>query len=191
MKEISVTETVHVTKYVAVDNTVFTSKSECEKYEQTAECALMQRYKPLVVKTVTEYDIFACGSDDSVVDVIKLTEAKDIDTVIQLYRLRNSHLERPEYKKWIDEAHKKPLPRFPRRIGVVTSLAGAVLRDIYHVSSRRWPLVQLVLYPVQVQGEGAAEQIAEAIGFFNRSCSVDTLIVGRGGGSMEDAGMAL
>jgi hypothetical protein len=67
----------------------------------------MQRYKPLVVKTVTEYDIFACGSEDSVVDVIKLTEAKDIDTVIQLYRLRNSHLERPEYKKWIDEAHKK------------------------------------------------------------------------------------
>ena len=107
MKEISVTETVHVTKYVAVDNTVFTNKSECEKYEQTAECALMQRYKPLVVKTVTEYDIFACGSEDCVVDIIKLIEAKDIDTVIQLYRLRNSHLERPEYKKWIDEAHKK------------------------------------------------------------------------------------
>ena len=85
-----------------------------------------------------------------------------------------------------DEVHKKPLPRFPKRIGVVTSLAGAVLRDIYHVSSRRWPMVQLVLYPVQVQGEGAAKQIAEAIAFFNRSCPVDTLIVGRGGGSMED-----
>ena len=85
-----------------------------------------------------------------------------------------------------DEAHKKTLPRFPKRIGVVTSLAGAVLRDIYHVSSRRWPMVQLVLYPVQVQGEGAAKQIAEAIAFFNRSCPVDTLIVGRGGGSMED-----
>ena len=85
-----------------------------------------------------------------------------------------------------DEVHKKPLPRFPRRIGVVTSLAGAVLRDIYHVSSSRWPMVQLVLYPVQVQGEGAAKQIAEAIAFFNRSCPVDTLIVGRGGGSMED-----
>lgn len=85
-----------------------------------------------------------------------------------------------------DEVHKKPLPRFPSRIGVVTSLAGAVLRDIYHVSSRRWPMVQLVLYPVQVQGEGAAKQIAEAIAFFNRSCPVDTLIVGRGGGSMED-----
>lgn len=85
-----------------------------------------------------------------------------------------------------DEAHKQPLPRFPRKIGVVTSSAGAVLRDIYRVTSHRWPMVQLVLYPVQVQGEGAAEQIAEAISFFNRSYPVDALIVGRGGGSMED-----
>lgn len=85
-----------------------------------------------------------------------------------------------------DEACKKPLPRFPKKIGVVTSAAGAVLRDIYRVVSHRWPMAQLVLYPVQVQGDGAAEQIAEAISFFNRCYSVDTLIVGRGGGSMED-----
>ncbi len=85
-----------------------------------------------------------------------------------------------------DEEHKQKLPRFPKTIGVVTSSAGAVLRDIYHVVSHRWPLVQLVLYPVQVQGEGAAEQIAEAIRFFNESYPVDTMIVGRGGGSMED-----
>lgn len=85
-----------------------------------------------------------------------------------------------------DEEHKQKLPRFPKTIGVVTSSAGAVLRDIYHVVSHRWPLVQLVLYPVQVQGEGAAEQIAEAIRFFNERYFVDTMIVGRGGGSMED-----
>ncbi len=85
-----------------------------------------------------------------------------------------------------NEEYKQPLPRFPKKIGVVTSSAGAVLRDIYRVTSHRWPLVQLVLYPVQVQGEGAAEQIAHAIGFFNRSYPVDTMIVGRGGGSMED-----
>ncbi len=85
-----------------------------------------------------------------------------------------------------DEEHKQKLPRFPKKIGVVTSSAGAVLRDIYHVVSHRWPLVQLVLYPVQVQGEGAAEQIAEAIRFFSESYPVDTMIVGRGGGSMED-----
>ena len=85
-----------------------------------------------------------------------------------------------------DAAHKKPLPRFPKRIGIVTSISGAVLRDIYHVSKRRWPSVQLVLKPVLVQGEEAAAQIAAAIAFFNEKYPVDVLIVGRGGGSMED-----
>ncbi|EKU71526.1 exodeoxyribonuclease VII large subunit [Selenomonas sp. F0473] len=85
-----------------------------------------------------------------------------------------------------DEAHKRPLPRFPRRIGIVTSRAGAVLRDIYKVSKRRWPSIQLVLHPVLVQGAEAAEQIAAAIGFFNEKYPVDVLIVGRGGGSAED-----
>ncbi len=85
-----------------------------------------------------------------------------------------------------DQSKKRPLPLFPQRIGVVTSSAGAVLRDIYRVSKRRWPQVQLVLYPVQVQGEGAAEQIAAGIGFFSRKYPVDVIIAGRGGGSMED-----
>ena len=85
-----------------------------------------------------------------------------------------------------DDAHKQPLPRFPKRIGIVTSISGAVLRDIYHVSKRRWPAVQLVLRPVLVQGEEAAAQIAAAIAFFNEKYPVDVLIVGRGGGSMED-----
>ena len=85
-----------------------------------------------------------------------------------------------------EQSCKKPLPVFPKRIGVVTSLAGAVLRDIYHVSKHRWPQIQLLLHPVQVQGEGSAEQIAAAIEFFNKLCPVDVLIVGRGGGSMED-----
>lgn len=107
MKEIKVTETVQITKYTAVDNTVFTSKEECEKYEQTAECVLMQKYKPLVIKTCTENDIFSCGSEDCTVDVVRIKESKDIDIILQLYRLHNSHLERPEYKHWIDEAHKK------------------------------------------------------------------------------------
>ena len=85
-----------------------------------------------------------------------------------------------------DAAHKKPLPVFPRKIGVVTSAAGAVLRDICHVSKNRWPQIQLVLRPVQVQGDGAAEQVADAVRFFNEQYPVDVLIVGRGGGSMED-----
>ena len=85
-----------------------------------------------------------------------------------------------------DPARKQPLPAFPKKIGVVTSSAGAVLRDIYRVSKRRWPEIQLVLYPVQVQGEGAAEQIARGIDFFAEEYAVDVIIAGRGGGSMED-----
>lgn len=85
-----------------------------------------------------------------------------------------------------DQSRKQPLPAFPKKIGVVTSSAGAVLRDIYRVSKRRWPAVQLVLYPVQVQGEGAAEQIARGIDFFAEEYAVDVIIAGRGGGSMED-----
>lgn len=85
-----------------------------------------------------------------------------------------------------DAAHKKGLPSFPRTIGVVTSLSGAVLRDIYRVSKRRDPKIRLALYPALVQGEGAAAEIASAIRFFNEKYPVDLLIIGRGGGSMED-----
>lgn len=85
-----------------------------------------------------------------------------------------------------DQEHKKPLPIYPATIGIVTSPSGAVLRDIYRVSKRRFPGIRLVLKPVQVQGAGAAEQIAQAVDFFNVYYPVDVLIVGRGGGSLED-----
>jgi exodeoxyribonuclease VII large subunit len=82
--------------------------------------------------------------------------------------------------------HKKPIPRFPWRIGIVTSPTGAALRDIVSICRRRNPVVELILAPVKVQGEGAAEEIARAIKMFNRYKEVDLLIVGRGGGSLED-----
>lgn len=85
-----------------------------------------------------------------------------------------------------DSEHKKALPKYPKRIGIVTSQAGAVLRDIYKVSKRRYPAIQLILLPVQVQGNEAAGQIAKAIETFNEKYPVDVLIVGRGGGSIED-----
>lgn len=85
-----------------------------------------------------------------------------------------------------DAGHKQPLPRLPRAVGVVTSPAGAVIRDIIHVLSRRFPNFRLQLIPVQVQGDGAAASIAAAIDRFNQLGTVDVLIVGRGGGSMED-----
>ena len=81
---------------------------------------------------------------------------------------------------------KRPLPRYPRRIGVVTSPVGAAVRDIVKVLRGRWPGIEVVLAPVKVQGEGAASEIAAAIERFNRYGRIDVLIVGRGGGSMED-----
>ena len=85
-----------------------------------------------------------------------------------------------------DPEHKIPIPTFPARIGVVTSPTGAAIRDILHVTSRRAPCVEIILWPVTVQGADAPEKIAGAIRGFNRFKIVDVIIAGRGGGSLED-----
>ncbi len=85
-----------------------------------------------------------------------------------------------------DEDRKKEIPRYPFRIGVVTSAKGAVIADIINVLNRRAPHVKVILESARVQGEGAAEEIVSAIEKFNSSGEVDLLIVGRGGGSIED-----
>ena len=85
-----------------------------------------------------------------------------------------------------DESHKKKIPFMPKTIGVLTSNTGAVIRDIINVSTRRNPNVHIRLYPVPVQGAGAAEKIAEGIEFMNKNNLADVLIIGRGGGSLED-----
>ncbi|MFQ5673925.1 MAG: exodeoxyribonuclease VII large subunit [Nitrospinales bacterium] len=84
------------------------------------------------------------------------------------------------------EAAKKPLPPFPWKVGVITSPTGAAVRDIVQVITRRNPKTAVLLYPVKVQGTGAAQEIAAAIGEMNRFRDIDALIVGRGGGSIED-----
>ena len=85
-----------------------------------------------------------------------------------------------------DEKYKKPIPFMPKTIGVLTSNTGAVIRDIINVSTRRNPNVNIRLYPVPVQGSGAGEKIAEGIEFMNKNKLADVLILGRGGGSIED-----
>ncbi len=85
-----------------------------------------------------------------------------------------------------DEARKRPLPEFPRTIGVVTSLTGAAIRDIVAVLRRRCPVVNILVVPVPVQGEGAGDRIAAAIRALNEVPQVEVLIVGRGGGASED-----
>lgn len=85
-----------------------------------------------------------------------------------------------------DMQHKKPIPKFPKTVGVVTSPTGAAVRDIVNVISRRYPLCEVLICPVLVQGEGAARQISNAIEYINKNKCADVIIAGRGGGSLED-----
>jgi exodeoxyribonuclease VII large subunit len=85
-----------------------------------------------------------------------------------------------------DPRHKKPLPQFPRRVALVTSPAGAAVRDMIRILSRRWPLCEVVVAPVRVQGEEAPGEIVAALRYCNRHNVADVIIAGRGGGSLED-----
>jgi exodeoxyribonuclease VII large subunit len=85
-----------------------------------------------------------------------------------------------------DPERKKPLPMLPQRIGLVTSPRGAAVRDIIRILRRRFANLHIIAYPVRVQGEGAAVEIADAIKYFNRKQMVDVIIIARGGGSLED-----
>jgi exodeoxyribonuclease VII large subunit len=92
---------------------------------------------------------------------------------------------------YFDPGHKKPLPRFPRRLALVTSPTGAAVRDMLQILTQRWPAVEVLVVPVRVQGEGAAEEIAGAIRLLNHLRAggvlpLDVMVVGRGGGSVED-----
>ncbi|MFH2013197.1 MAG: exodeoxyribonuclease VII large subunit [Pseudomonadota bacterium] len=85
-----------------------------------------------------------------------------------------------------DDSHKKPLPILPRKIGLVTSPSGAAVRDMINIILRRFPNTEILIMPVRVQGEGASNEITNAIDELNRTTMVDVMIVGRGGGSLED-----
>jgi exodeoxyribonuclease VII large subunit len=94
--------------------------------------------------------------------------------------------ERLENEGLFDIARKKKFPMIPQSIGIVTSPTGAVIRDMLHIIHRRFENVHILIYPVRVQGEGASLEVAEGIGYFNQRMDVDVIIVGRGGGSLED-----
>ena len=85
-----------------------------------------------------------------------------------------------------DASHKKPLPQFPKKVTVITSPTGAALQDIRNILNRRWPYAQVELIPVLVQGEGSASQLTDAINTVSQNNDSDVVIIGRGGGSMED-----
>lgn len=108
------------------------------------------------------------------------------DGVGILYRKYEELKQRLEQEGYFDEKHKQKIPKMPKVIGVLTSQTGSVIRDIINVSTRRNPNAYIRLLPVPVQGEGAAEKIAEGIKVMNEQKLADVLILARGGGSLED-----
>jgi len=108
------------------------------------------------------------------------------DGVGELYIAYEQLKARLDEEGLFNPLYKKPIPQYPKKIGVSTATTGAAVRDIINVITRRYPLAEIIIYPTQVQGVGAAQSIVNAIEYFNSSEQVDTLIVGRGGGSIED-----
>ena len=113
-------------------------------------------------------------------------KAMQEDGVGILYKKYEELKQRLDEEGYFAEEHKKQIPQMPKIIGVLTSQTGSVIRDIINVSTRRNPNVNIRLYPVPVQGEGAAEKIADGIKFMNENNLADVLILARGGGSLED-----
>ena len=113
-------------------------------------------------------------------------KAMQEDGVGVLYNKYEELKHRLEEEGYFDVAHKQKIPKMPKTIGVLTSQTGSVIRDIINVSTRRNPNVHIRLLPVPVQGEGAAEKIADGIRIMNENKLADVLILARGGGSLED-----
>jgi len=108
------------------------------------------------------------------------------DGIGALYLAFEQLKRRLEAEGLFDPAHKKPLPKYPAKVGIITAATGAAVRDMIHVSGRRFPLAELILFPSLVQGAGAAPNLIEGIRVFNEECPVDVILLGRGGGSLED-----
>lgn len=134
--------------------------------------------KVLVRGRVDIYE--ASGQYQIYVDDIKPEGAGELNLAFEQLKLKLSE------EGLFDQEKKKKIPSMPTKIGVITSKSGAAIRDIENVLGRRYPLAEIVFYPVQVQGDEAPGQIENAIRFFNKKKACDVLIVGRGGGSIED-----
>ncbi len=151
---------------------MFRSSAQKVRFEPRDGMLVLARGRVSVFERDGQYQLY--------VDQMTLDGAGDLYMQFELLKQKLSA------KGLFDPARQKPIPKIPLRIGVVTSPTGAAVRDIINVLGRRFPAAKVILYPVLVQGEGAAAQICEAIEYFNRERAADVLIVGRGGGSIED-----
>lgn len=108
------------------------------------------------------------------------------DGVGTLYIAYEQLKRRLEAEGLFDSSRKKPIPKIPARVGVITSPTGAAVRDILNITGRRFPYAEVIIFPSLVQGDGAASQLCEGVKYFNRTKRADVIIIGRGGGSIED-----
>lgn len=114
--------------------------------------------------------------------------AEDIqpDGIGALYVAYEQIKERLAKEGLFDQSRKKPIPKIPQKVGIITSPTGAAIHDMINVMGRRFPMAELLLYPALVQGDNAYKTLINGLKYFNQSKSVDVIIIGRGGGSMED-----
>ena len=108
------------------------------------------------------------------------------DGIGEMYLIYEQLKNKLDKEGMFDPAHKKPIPKLPKRVGVITSPTGAAVRDIINILSRRCKLCDILLYPALVQGEGAEADLLKALDYFDTQKNVDVIIIGRGGGSLED-----
>ncbi|HOK41754.1 MAG TPA: exodeoxyribonuclease VII large subunit [bacterium] len=185
--EVYVTGEISNLKYQSSGHIYFSLKDE---NNSVIRCVIWQYYaKNLDFKlkdgdkiNVSGYlDVYITGGYYQI-KVIKVEQAGIGKLLLEFEKLKK----KLEAEGLFDKKYKKKLPRFPQTIGIITSPTGAAIQDIRRVISSRYPIVKLYLYPVAVQGDNAKFEIVEGIKYFNEKFNVDLIILGRGGGSIED-----
>ncbi len=185
LSDVSVTGEISNLKYHSSGHIYFTLKDE----QSAISCAIFRSYASKLNIVLKDGDkIVANGSIGNYVpsgsvsfSITSVEYAGVGDLTVKFEELKNKLSEQGLF----DKEFKKPIPKFPKTIGVVTAPTGAAIRDIISVSKRRNPYISIILYPALVQGEGAAASIVNGIETLSKY-GVDVIIVGRGGGSLED-----
>lgn len=153
-------------------------------------CVLFKTYRKSLLETLNDgMKIIANGS----ISVYEKTGQYQLyvreyleDGIGLLYKKFEALKESLVKKGWFSNEHKKPIPFYPRKVGIITSETGSVIQDIVNIARRRNPYIQLILYPSLVQGDGAKNSIVEGIKYLDSLKEIDVIILGRGGGSIED-----
>jgi len=158
-----------------------TAQLRCVLFRTRARRVRFEPRDGLHVMAFGAIEVYAQRGDYSL--VVELLEPKGLGALQLAFEQLK---ERLGAEGLFDQARKRPLPRFPRKIGIVTSPSGAAIKDMLRVIGRRFGEIHIVLAPARVQGEGAAAEIAQGVRELNALGGVDVIIVGRGGGSLED-----